>query len=244
MNFHYIIKTISRTSAMQAGLLVAKLCLLLLTTLTVACSTTHQPKPDEDFAPVRPVNAQPLPISDGSIFKSGYNIALFEDSKAHRIGDIITIILLENTNASKSASTTTTKESKLDIGAPTIFGAGVIKDGLPILSAASDTSRDFTGEGDSSQSNKLTGQISVTVSDVLPNGNLVVQGEKLLTLNQGSEHIRISGIIRSADVSPNNTVDSSKVADARIVYGGQGVIAEANTKGWMQRFFDSNWWPF
>lgn len=212
--------------------------------VSVGCSTTHQAIPDPDYAPVRPVSAKPLPISDGSIYKAGFGVTLFEDTKAHRIGDIITIILKERTNASKTASTTTAKEATVDIGAPTVFGQGVTRNGRPILSASIDAARDFTGEGDSTQSNSLTGEISVTVSDVMPNGNLVIRGEKLLSLNQGSEHIKISGIVRPSDVSPLNTVLSSQVANAHIVYGGQGVLAEANSKGWLQRVFDSNWWPF
>jgi flagellar L-ring protein precursor FlgH len=150
----------------------------------------------------------------------------------------------QRTNSSKKASTTTVKEADVSIAAPTLFGQGVSHNGHDILSAEISADRDFTGEGDSTQSNSLTGQISVTVVDVYPNGNLMIRGEKLLTLNQGSEHVRISGIVRAADVTPTNTVFSTQVANARIVYGGQGVLAEANTKGWIQRVFDSNWWPF
>lgn len=223
---------------------IGQLFMLSLYLLVVGCSTTHHAVSDPDFSPVRPVSAKPLPISDGAIYKTGFGIALYEDAKAHRIGDIITVILQERTNASKSASTTTAKEAEVSIGAPTLFGQGVSHRGHDILTASIDAERDFSGEGDSSQSNSLTGQISVTVVDVYPNGNLMIRGEKLLTLNQGSEHVRISGIVRAADVSPTNTVFSTQVANARIVYGGQGVLADVNTKGWIQRVFDSNWRPF
>lgn len=220
---------------------VAVLSVLLIAT---GCSTTHHAVPDPDFAPVRPVSARPLPISDGAIYKAGFGVTLFEDSKAHRIGDIMTVILQESTNSSKTASTSTAKEAEVSIGSPTIFGRGVKHRGTDILTASIDAERDFSGEGDSTQSNSLTGQISVTVVDVYPNGNLFIRGEKLLTLNQGSEHVRISGIVRATDITPTNTVFSTQVANARIVYGGQGVLADANTKGWLQRVFDSNWWPF
>ena len=233
-----------KTKQLMNGNLLSYLLVVGLYLIIVGCSTTHQAIPDPDFAPVRPVTAQPLPISDGSIYKAGFGVSLFEDTKAHRVGDIITIILQEKTNASKTASTTTAKDAAGDISAPTIFGQNVLKNGKDILSASIDAARDFTGEGDSSQSNSLSGQISVTVVDVHPNGNLMIRGEKLLTLNQGSEHVRISGIVRAADVSPTNTVFSTQVANAHIVYGGQGVLADANTKGWIQRVFDSNWWPF
>jgi len=223
---------------------VLKISALMMGVLLSACSTTHQAVSDPDFAPVRPVSSQPLPISDGAIYKAGFNVSLFEDIRAHRVGDVITIILQERTNARKSASTTTKKDSEIALAVPTVFGKGILHRGNPILSASVDASRSFAGEGDSQQSNSLTGRISVTVAEVLANGNLVVRGEKLLTLNQGSEHVRISGIIRIADVTPDNTVQSSQVANAKIIYGGQGVLAESNTKGWLQRVFDSSWWPF
>ena len=224
--------------------LFSVLAILSLYSMIVGCSTTHQALSDPDYSPVRPMSVEPLPVSDGAIYKTGFGVALFEDTKAHRIGDIITVILQEKTNSSKTASTTTAKEADVSISAPTIFGTGVRRDGKDILSAGIDATRDFTGEGDSTQSNSLTGQISVTVVDVYPNGNLNIRGEKLLTLNQGSEHVRISGIVRASDVTPTNTVFSTQVANARIIYGGQGVLADANTKGWIQRMFDSNWWPF
>jgi flagellar L-ring protein precursor FlgH len=233
-----------KTKQLMNGSLLSYLLVASLYLIVVGCSTTHLAIPDPDFAPVRPVSAQPLPVSDGSIYKAGFGVSLFEDTKAHRIGDIITIILQEKTNASKTASTNTAKDAAVAIGAPTLFGQGVTKNGNEILSAGIDATRAFTGEGDSSQSNSLSGQISVTVVDVYPNGNLMIRGEKLLTLNQGSEHVRISGIVRAADVSPTNTVFSTQVANAHIVYGGQGVLADVNTKGWIQRVFDSNWWPF
>lgn len=209
------------------------------------CSTTHQAISDPDYAPIRPVNARPLPISDGAIYKAGFGLTLFEDTKAHRVGDIITVILKEKTNASKKASTNTDKNAEVSIAAPTIFGRGVgFKGDSAILSAAIDAERAFEGTGDSTQSNSLSGEISVTVAEVYANGNMLIRGEKLLTLNQGSEHIRISGIIRPSDISASNTIVSTQVANAKIIYGGQGVLADANTKGWLQRTFDSNWWPF
>jgi flagellar L-ring protein precursor FlgH len=222
-----------------------KITTVLIVVLWISgCSTTHQAVSDPNFSPVRPINIQPLPINDGAIFKSGYSVGLFADTKAHRVGDILSILLDERTNASKKASTTTKKEAEIALAAPTLFGRPVTRGGKPILSGNVAAARDFSGEGDSTQSNSLSGQISVTVVEVLVNGNLVVRGEKLLTLNQGSEHVRISGIVRPADISPTNQVRSAQVANARIVYGGQGVLAEANTKGWLQQFFDGSWWPF
>jgi len=209
-----------------------------------ACAVSQKPVFDPEFSSVRPVQSKPLPVADGTIYRAGYELALFEDKKARKVGDLITVVLQETTSASKKASTTTSKTSEVDLPAPTIFGRGVTRNGVPILENNFSTSRDFNGEGDSSQSNTLYGTITVTVAEVYPNGNLGIKGEKLMTLNQGVEHIQLSGIVRAQDIAPDNTIKSSQIANARIIYGGDGVIAESNTKGWLQRFFDSNWWPF
>lgn len=219
------------------------LSLILVLSLS-ACAVSQKPAFDPEFSSVRPVQSKPLPVADGTIYRAGYNLALFEDKKARKVGDLITVVLQETTSATKKASTTTAKSSTIDLPAPTIFGRGVTRNGTSILNGSVDTSRDFTGEGDSSQSNTLYGTITVTVAEVMPNGNLQIRGEKLMTLNQGVEHIRLSGIVRSQDIAPDNTIKSSQIANAKIIYGGDGVIAESNTKGWLQRFFDSNWWPF
>ena len=214
-----------------------------LITIVAGCTNTL-PKPDPAFSSVLPAYSQPLPVNDGAIYRAGYEMALFADQRARRIGDIITIELIEKTNASKKASTKTKKDHSMDIATPSIYGGPVTYIGKEILAATADAQRDFSGEGDSTQSNSLTGRISVTVINVLPNGNLMVRGEKLLTLNQGSERIQLSGIIRAADVAPDNTVRSTQVADAQISYAGEGALADANTSGWMARFFQSGWWPF
>ncbi len=213
--------------------------------LTVsACSTTPLPTPDPNYAPVRPVESKPLPISDGAIFRTGYEVTLFEDTKARRVGDIITVVLSERTNASKKASTNTAKVSDVSLTGPTVLGRGITSNGAELFSGSLSGDRSFKGEGDTSQSNALTGTISVTVAEVLANGNLIIRGEKLLTLNQGVEHLRLSGIVRPDDISPSNTIVSEKIANAQIIFGGEGTIAESNTKGWLQRVFDSSWWPF
>jgi len=208
------------------------------------CAVNHKPTKDTAFASVRPVYSEPLPIENGAIYKSGYEITLFEDKKAKKVGDLLTVVLLESTNATKKASTTTKKDSEMEVPIPTFLGRGITKDGINFLQSDIETSRSFKGTGDSSQSNSLSGTLTVTVSEVMPNGNLVIRGEKLLTLNQGSEHVRLSGIVRPDDITPQNTIKSGQIASAEIVYGGQGVLADSNSKGWLQRFIDSSWWPF
>jgi len=112
------------------------------------------------------------------------------------------------------------------------------------LEQALSSNKNFSGEGESAQSNNLTGSITAMVVEVLPNGNLRIEGEKTIAINQGDEHVRVTGIVRPVDVRTDNTVSSTLVADAVISYGGNGVIADASEMGWLSRFFNSKWWPF
>lgn len=206
-----------------------------------------------NYRPVYPQVAVPPPQTEGSIYQAGHNIALFEDIKAKRIGDTITIVLQERTQASKDAKTETSKENDISVLNPTLLGSP-LKFDTPLLPHGDNRSstlgaelhsdQGFNGEGSSSQGNSLSGNITVTVVDVLPNGNLVVRGEKWLTLNQGDEYIQISGMVRPVDVRPDNTVLSGQVADARITYSGKGMVADSNKMGWLSRFFASALWPF
>lgn len=226
---------------------IARLVLLLPLLILSACSfVVPQPvKPDPDYAIAEPPAPPPAGvISDGAIYAPQTQLSLFEDRTALRVGDILTVLLSESTAASTRASTSTTKNDKLDTGSPTIFGQTPTINGFNFLENSSDAERSFSGSGDSSQSNSLKGDITVTVSRVLSNGNLVVRGEKIIGINQSSEFVRLTGLVRPVDVTPENTVFSSKVANAQIYYGGGGAVAEANAKGWMSRFFSSEFWPF
>ena len=206
------------------------------------CATTSQEL--ADFEPIiRPVTPAAPIYTDGSIFQPR-SISLFEDPKPYRIGDILTIILQESTSASKSALTSTKKEDSIDIPNPTMFGVSPTFNGANVMQMSIEPKREFSGEADSTQSNSLNGEITVTVVDILPNDNLVVQGEKWFTLNQGKEYIRIAGVVRPLDVQSNNTIVSSKLADAQIAYSGEGFLAEANNQGWFGQFMNGKWWPF
>jgi flagellar L-ring protein precursor FlgH len=216
------------------------------------CNTA--PSRDPAFAAVRPQMVAPPPPTAGSLYRPGYDLVLFEDLRARRVGDILSIRLNENTDATKSAGTTIDKTNDTVIANPTIFGASPSIDlpGIvPLtprkrlgLDSTLNSETAFEGDAESTQSNSLTGDIAVTVAEVLPNGNLVVQGEKILTLNQGHEHIRISGIVRPEDINPDNSVDSTRVAAARIIYAGEGPTADASKLGWLARFFISAIFPF
>jgi flagellar L-ring protein precursor FlgH len=212
--------------------------------LLLLAGCAGMPLRDPEYASTRPP-VQPVPqANNGAIYQAGYAIPLFEDLKARRVGDVLTIRLVERTNASKKASTTIDKKTDISVANPTLFGKPVSLPGGRTLETGLSSDNEFEGSGDSSQSNSLSGEITVTVAEVLPNGNLLVRGEKLLTLNQGDEHVQISGVVRPIDIGPDNVVLSPRVADVQIAYAGRGAVADANIMGWLARFFISALWPF
>ena len=216
---------------------------VLLLTLMLLQGCVMQFKSQPDFSPPLPAMPEPEQVVDGAIYQQGMDVRLFEDLRARRVGDILTVRLQESTTASKSSSTSSGKSSSADIAGPELFGRQVTKGGVEVLSGSLSGSSQFNGEGASSQSNSLVGDITVTVVKRLANGNLIIRGEKWVTLNQGDEFIRVSGIIRPYDIEPDNSVSSGKVADARITYSSKGVLANANKMGILQRFFQSVYYP-
>ena len=156
----------------------------------------------------------------------------------------LTVVLAESTEAEKSATTTAAKNSSASLTGPTILGRPITSNGTPILDASMGNESAFTGNGAATQSNKLDGFISVTVAKRLSNGNLLVRGQKWVAINSGREYVRLQGIVRPSDISPDNTVLSWRVADAYISYGGQGTVANASKPGWLYRFFNSPKTPF
>jgi flagellar L-ring protein precursor FlgH len=198
---------------------------------------------EADFAPAAPIEFGPVFQENGSIYQAGYSKAWFEDIKARQVGDLLKVLLDEQTDATKQASTGITKDTSTEISAPTILGKDITLNGNP-LSTSLESANDFSGKSDSSQSNKLQGSITVTVSHVLQNGNLVVQGEKWISINQGDEYVRLRGIVRPVDIAPDNTVLSTQVGNAQISYRGKGAPAEANAMGWLARFFNTPIWPY
>ena len=190
---------------------------------------------------------EPIPEAaqaNGAIYQAGHDVALFENAVARRVGDTLTIRLAERTNASKSSSTSTKKSTNIDIPGPIIAGRPVTHNGVEILNTQVDNNSEFDGEGASTQSNRLEGDISVTVAQRLSNGNLLVRGQKWISINQGQEYVRIQGIVRPIDIDPDNSISSLKVADAMIAYGGKGPLASANSPGLLSRFFNLPFLPF
>lgn len=198
---------------------------------------------DPAYAPVYPLSAEIPVANSGGIYRPGYSAGLFEDLKAKRVGDIISVILSERTQSSKTADTEIKKESSVGFDAGTVLGVSP-RFGDYNMQTAVTQDRELKGEADSDQSNSLSGSIAVTIAEILPNGLMMVRGEKWMTLNRGEEFIRIQGLIRPEDVQPDNTILSTRLADARITYSGTGDLADANKQGWGSRFFNSEYWPF
>jgi flagellar L-ring protein precursor FlgH len=206
--------------------------------LVLGCAS-REPAHDADYPRIT-VQRAILPSNvTGAIYNRGMDMALFEDIKARRIGDILTVLLIENTSGTKSSDTNLNQSTGIGVGVPSIGG-----NTYPDVSASLNSNNTFTGESGSSQSNSLNGSIAVTVVDVLPGGNLLVQGEKWIQINQGEEYIRLHGIIRQRDVAPNNTILSTQVADARIEYSGTGSTGHANVLGWVAKLIFSPLRPF
>lgn len=223
-----------------------RVCLLavLLPVLASGCATIEQAKVqpnDPDFAPILPKMEEEPIVPTGSLFKANYVNNIYSDSKAHRVGDIISVVLSESTQAQKNAKTELKKENSAKLDPFVAFGHDSFR-GKPI-SFQLDQGSNFKGDSKLNQGNSLSGNISVHVLRVLPNGNLMIRGEKWMSLNNGDEYIRLTGVIRAQDISSNNTITSSKVANARIQYAGTGTFADVQEQGWLSKFFNSTWWP-
>jgi len=181
-----------------------------------------------------PYTPPPAAPADGAIFHAALGYApLTSGARAAMVGDVLTILLVEKTQAAKSNSASTDRSGSISVTPPPTGPLSFVKN----TDLGMGSGGKFDGKGEAEQSNQLTGAISVTIAAVYPNGTMLVRGEKQLTLNRGDEQIRISGVVRAADISFDNTVPSTRVADARITYTGKGEIARASTQGWLGRFF-------
>jgi len=220
--------------------------LSVLIWVLVGCASIEQAKVlpnDPDFAPILPeVEEDPI-VPTGSLFKANYVNNIYSDSKAHRVGDIIAVILSESISAKKNAKTELKKSNNALLDPITGFGARSIGIKGDAIQFGLNQTSDFKGDSKSDQGNSLSGNISVHVLRVLSNGNLMIRGEKWMTLNNGDEYVRLTGVIRAQDISSSNTILSSKVANARIQYAGTGTFADVQQQGWLTKFFNSSWWP-
>lgn len=204
-------------------------CLLVSACTTVPPTNVHQPMT------ARPVPRQENLAATGSIFQAGVSRTLFEDRRARYVGDTMTISIAETTSASTKSNTKASRDTSISATAPTI--RGLPGKSFQGISLSADAANSLDGKGEAAANNVFTGNITVTVIEVLPNGNLLVSGEKQVSIGAGTEYIRLSGIVNPYFINAANTISSAQVADARIEYKESGVISEAQVMGWLARFF-------
>lgn len=204
---------------------------------SIPATVTHQPnslRPAHQSLAVIQPNGSILQALNSTTNGVRYT-PLFEDRRARSVGDTIIVTLNERTNASKSSESNVDRSGSIDFSVPSLLGIPLsfLKKHATVEAKSNNS---FDGGGESSSKNNFIGTITVTVIEALPNGNLVVSGEKQIGINQGQEFIRLSGVINPIHVMAN-TISSTQIADARIEYRANGYIDEAQTMGWLSRFF-------
>lgn len=220
---------------------VARLSLLtVLGMVLIGCGGVPAPTNIPESMPsYEQLRSQSQRMTTGSIYQAGTEMVLYEDVKARRVGDILTVLLVEETSGMNSSDNSLSQSTEMNVQTPTFGGSS-----RPNMNVDLGSENSFSGQSGSSQSNSLNGSVSVTVHEVLPNGNLVVQGEKRIRINQGDEYIRLSGVVRPKDIGTFNTLYSTQVADARITYAGRGTNSHNTTPGWASKILFSPLWPF
>jgi flagellar L-ring protein precursor FlgH len=199
-------------------------------------------RPSPDFQPVYPLASDRQKVATGGIYSNRQSDAWFGRGRNYQVGDVITVLLNESTQAARTQNTDVSRESKnsLPTGFNTLIGnINPLLDGIDL----NNNTNSSKGAGKADQRASLSGSVAVTVVEILANGNLMVRGEKKLGLSEGTEVIQVSGVIRPEDVGPNSTVQSRRLANAQIAYRGSGDLANATRAGWgtslMHKF-----WPF
>ncbi|MFN3985970.1 MAG: flagellar basal body L-ring protein FlgH [Rhodocyclaceae bacterium] len=211
---------------LAAVVLVASGCASVYPT---APTVVHQPMTARPEAQAQALSA------NGSIYQATSARPLFEDRRARHVGDTITINLVERNTATKTSNANASRSASMSGGITSLGRVPLAT--LSGLNAEAEMASSFTGSGGAAANNAFNGTITVTVIEVLPNGNLLVSGEKQMAINQGNEFIRFSGVVNATHVTTSNTVQSTQVADARIEYKGSGALEESQRMGWLQRFF-------
>ena len=184
--------------------------------------------------------------SSGSIWQA-HSISLTEDPKARRKGDVLTIVISETASASKEAKTDTSRSSEVNAGMPNFLGlekAGFIKNNVDLSNLINaNVESTYGGSGSTSRQERLNATVTAKVVDVLPNGNLLIEGRRNVKVNNEDQIIIIEGTVRPADIGPNNIVNSIYIADAKISYSGKGIISDRQSPGWLMNVVDKLW-PF
>ena len=216
--------------------------LFLYLLFLASCGQYVEDRRSEEFEPIYLGNVEEETVraSYGAIYKPNQSGLFAMESRAHRVGDILTVSFTESFAATKSQNAASSKTSDSKVTLPNILENLAGKDLVPeSTDLSAGTEQSFSGSGSSNQSNTLTGLISVHVIRVFGNGNLEILGQKKLTLNNGDEYIRVSGIVRPKDISSDNIVPSDRIANADIDYIGAGDTAVSGKKGWYSRFLET-----
>lgn len=230
------------TSTLSPSLILQRTYVIVASVLgCCACASLPQPV-SVDFAEQKapatiPPPPRALPTNNGSLFQAVSYRPGFEDRRARLVGDTITIQIVENVTASQTSTSTANRTSSMDAGV-TAFPFQTAE-GLAKLSLGTSSANDFSGKGGTQSANTFSGSITATVVDVLPNGHLVVAGEKQIGVNQNVDVLKFSGTVDPRSVQPGSVISSTLVANARIESKGRGAQAEAQTVGWLSRFFFS-----
>ena len=223
-----------------------RLILILLAVITLgACASKPPLEENSDFAPIRPIEPAANALPTGSILGNSMHMSLFQGQRQWRVGDIVTIVLNESTQASRNSSLITERKATNDalssswtdsLLSPNGFW-GDVRGDIDLTSAEIGSE----GVGTAAQANALSGVITAMVAEVLPNRNLIVEGRKQLSLTEGAEFIQIRGVVRARDVQPDNTVSSMRMAQAQISYRGTGNLAESTQPGWITQLLFKYW---
>lgn len=208
-----------------------------ITNEPLTISKTYRTPPEKPAAPE---------AKNGSVWH-GRLTDMFSDQRARSVGDILTINIVEVSQASESASTATTRKSQTVAGLGNFFGLesnpnGPWKNSATLINANA-PNNDFTGTGATTRAGSLSATITARVMDVLPNGNLIIEGKREIYVNNEKKELLLQGIVRPRDIAFNNTISSTQIADAKVIYTGIGVVAEKQRPGWAARLFDFVW-PF
>jgi len=225
--------------------MIRLLCMLVIVGSFSACATKPPLEENMDFAPIRPLEPQANALPTGSILGNNMHMSLFQGQRQWRVGDVITIVLNESTQASRNSSLITERKASNDalssswtnsLLSPNGFW-GDVRGDINLNQAEIGSE----GVGTAAQANALSGVITAMVSEVMPNGNLIVEGRKQLSLTEGAEFIQVRGVVRTRDIQPDNTISSVRMAQAQISYRGTGNLAESTQPGWITQLLFKYW---
>lgn len=227
--------------------MLKNLLLIPLALVVAACAAPGGKIDLTEVEPIAPVISEPAPPQTAASLWTTSRGGVFADMKGTTVGDIVTVVISENASASKQASTKTGRSSDMSAGITSFFGLesdiANLTGGSPSALIDFDTSNSFDGSGSTQRSERLTATLTTQVIEILPNGNLRIEGNKTVTVNREMQIVTLSGIVRPSDVSSRNLVDSQNVLNARISYVGKGVISDKQQQGWLVQVLDQIW-PF